>query len=44
MELGPYRVLLMFAIIIVGVINFAAEHAGDIEQFVTPKDKEEPIT
>ena len=41
MELGPYRVLLMFAIIIVGMINFAAEHAGDIEQFVTPKDKEE---
>ena len=31
----------MFAIIIVGVINFAAEHAGDIEQFVTPKSKEE---
>lgn len=41
MELGPYGVLLMFAIIIVGVINFAAEHAGDIEQFVTPKPKEE---
>ncbi|SFU33153.1 T7SS effector LXG polymorphic toxin [Butyrivibrio sp. M55] len=41
MQLGPYGVLLMFAIIIVGVINFAAEHAGDIEQFVTPKPKEE---
>lgn len=40
-QLGPYGGPLMLAIFIVVLINFAVELAGTINQFVTPKPKEE---